>query len=761
MRRGSLERWAAFAVLACMAAPSWAQPAGQQPAAGGGMDQTPQPVEMSVDPNRPKFATPVEGTIQFDYREAPLIQVIEEFGAKVGKNYEIDQAAAQTTVTVITFAPISAELAEEILASILASHDYTMVPALDGNLIKIVKASQGGPERGGAEIPLQIGTGPADSYGQFETHALPVQYASVEDLQPILEQLGSDKAKVDAYLPTNTLIMTDVGSGINRMKAFLQEVDIAGSNVVTDLFQLEYTRAETVATQLTDVLLGPEGGAGGAAAANANRQPAAPPIAAPNRRALPGAGRTGQVVGQVQQTLRVIHDERLNAVIVVASEVLMDEVRILISRLDQPTPPDVHNMHVYQLLNGDAEKVAEALNSMISGTTPQAETAQQGGAPAATAEVSAFERKVTITPYVETNSMLVLASPQDYSRLRSIIAELDVPLRQVHVESVIMDVIINDNFSLSVNSVGLDDAHWFGFNNAATLANALVNGPLALAGNNNATIGYVDGTTEVPIPDGAGGVTTTTIPNIPLLVNMVETLTNTDILSQPSLITADNLEATITVGQEVPFITGSSSSLDQSAVGRSVFNRVEREDVGVILTVTPQISEGDYVFMNLTVEVSQTVASDIGADVNLVGPTVQKSEVAAQISIKDGSTGIIGGLVSENISQSRNQTPVLGDIPLLGALFRGKGTGRNKRNLVVLVTPTIVRDSTDEDRLTEYKLNQFERVNMDVWFEKGFLRKVRNKHDARNKYRPSAETTDFYRGENQYFGRGDMEAAPQ
>lgn len=755
-------RWAATAAaaLACIAEPSWAQQPGQQPAAGGGMGQTPAPVEMTVDPNRPKFGAPVDGTIQFDYREAPLVQVIEEFGAKVGKNYEIDQAAAQQTVTVITFAPISAALAEEILASILASHDYTMVPALDGNLIKIVKASQGGPERGQSEVPLDFGSGPAESYGMFETHVLPVQYASVEDLQPILEQLGSDKAKVDAYLPTNTLILTDVGSGVNRMKAFLQEVDIAGSNVVTDLFQLEYTRAETVATQLTDVLLGPEGGAG-AAAANANRQPAAPPIAAPNRRALPGAGRTGQVVGQVEQTLRVIHDERLNAVIVVASEVLMDEVRILISRLDQPTPPDVHNLHVYQLLNGDAEKVAEALNALISGTTPQAETAQQGGAPAASAEVSAFERKVTITPYVETNSLFVLASPQDYSRLRSVIAEIDVPLRQVHVESVIMDVIINDNFSLSVSAVGLDDAHWFGFNNAATLANALVNGPLALAGSNNATIGYVDGTTEVPIPDGAGGVTTTTIPNIPLLVNMVETLTNTDILSQPSLITADNLEATITVGQEVPFITGSSSSLDQSAVGRSVFNRVEREDVGVILTVTPQISEGDYVFMDLTVEVSQTVASDIGADVNLVGPTVQKSEVAAKISIKDGSTGIIGGLVSENISQSRNQTPVLGDIPLLGMLFRGKGTGRNKRNLVVLVTPTIVRDSTDEDRLTEYKLDQFERVNMDVWFEKGFLRKVKNKQDVRNRYRPSAETTDFYRGDNQYFGRGDMEPAPQ
>src|SRR5690606_3303921 len=115
-------------------------------------------------------------------------------------------------------------------------------------------------------------------------------------------------------------------------------------------------------------------------------------------------------------------------------------------------------------------------------------------------------------------------------------------------------------------------------------------------------------------PRWRGRLDDTTIPNIPLLVNMVETLTNTEILSQPSLITADNLEATITVGQEVPFITGSSSSLDQSTVGRSVFNSIQREDVGVILTVTPQISEGDYVFMDLSVEVSQTVASDIGAD---------------------------------------------------------------------------------------------------------------------------------------------------
>jgi len=756
-----------MAVMLCsaVAISAWGQPLRRTPAQqpqgqdeGGGLGQRPEPQELQVDPDRPKTGEAVTDPIVFDYVDAPLIEVINELGALTGHNFNIvDKEAAQDTVTVITHQAIPAELAVNILESVLNSRGFAMVPTLeqDGKtyMYEIINI-QGDASTSREDVPIYFGEdGVQDDRfaarpDSLATHIVPIKYASVEDLQSILETLGSKNSEISAYVPTNTLVLTDTVAGLNRMLEFLRAVDVPGFNVTTEIFELEFTRAEVVATQLVDVLLGPEGEAARAARATPSPSPAQV------RRTIPGQGPQGVVVGAVEETLRVVHDERLNAVIVVASEGMMGQVRDLIIRLDQPTPPETENMHVYELLNADAEIMSEALNNMISGTTPRAGGQQPEGQ---TADVQPFEKTVTISPYIQTNALLVLASPQDFSRVREIIARLDVPQRQVNVESVIMDVIINDNYSLDVDVAGLDDDDFFGFANAATIANAIVNGPLSLAGSPGGTIGVVDGTTEVPVPTGDGSITTSTVPNIPLLIQMVESLSDADILSQPSLTTVDNEDARIIVGQEVPFITGSSSSLDQSAVGRSVFNRIEREDVGIQLEVTPQISEGDYIFMDLAVEVSQTVESDIGADVNLVGPTVQKSEVAAKVSIPDGSTGIIGGLVSENMNRSRSQTPILGDIPLLGFFFKNRGAQRSKRNLVVLVTPTIVRDGTDLERFTDFKLDNFTRANMDVWFQEGFIKRIKNKHDIRKNYRPSDQSIQEYRGGRAGFNRGKME----
>ena len=257
------------------------------------------------------------------------------------------------------------------------------------------------------------------------------------------------------------------------------------------------------------------------------------------------------------------------------------------------------------MLNADATKVEEALNAVI-GLTPRAE-GQQQGAPAATAEIQPFEKKVQITSYEDSNSLLVVAAPQDYRVIRELIAQLDVPPRQVHVDAVIMEVTISDNFDLSVELAGIDGEDGFGLNNVVTLATVLTEGPLAAVGDGGVLAGIIDGTTEVTIPDGAGGFITQEIPNIPLLLQTLEAITEVDVLAQPGLTTKDNVEAEVVVGQEVPFITGSSRSLDQSAIGSSVFSRVEREDVGIKLKVKPQISEGDYVSMELEVEVSEVI----------------------------------------------------------------------------------------------------------------------------------------------------------
>jgi general secretion pathway protein D len=684
---------------------------------------------LEADPNRPKSATPNQGDyVQFDFEKTPLIDVVKSLGAQTGRNFQIKDGVTSTPVTVFTYSPIPAELAFAILENILVANGLGMVEALDGNMIMIVPIGTGVTE-GSEKVPMFIGSEKfPQGYDNFETRVIPVRYASAEDLQELMRGLGSPNADVKVYGPTNLLILTDVAGGLRRMLTLLREIDIPGYDIVTRIFQLEYARAEIVATQLQDVLIGPDGQQ--ATPGRAGGRPVAAPQ--PNRRVLPNQGRQqGVVVGSVAETLRVVHDERLNTVITVANESMMERVEDLIARLDQPVDTTRNNMHIYDLLNADAVKIAEALNGIISGTTSRAES--QGAGAAQSGEIQTFEKTVTVTAYEETNALLVLATPQDYEVLKVIIAGLDVLQRQVNIEAIIMDVVIDDAFSLSVNSVGIDDDSFFGFSNAATLANAIVAGPFGLAGTGGGTIGYVDGTSDLPVPDGTGGFTTTTVPNIPVLLTMIETLTSVDILSQPSLTTKDNVEANIIVGQEVPFITGSQSSLAGGGAvgGGSLFSRVSREDVGIKLKVTPQISEGDTVSMQLDVEVSQTVASDVGADVNLVGPTLSKSNVTGEILVRDGSTAIIGGLVSEQTNRSISQTPILGDLPIIGMLFRSKGTGRAKRNLVVLVSPNIVRDATDAERLTEHKLTTFSRANMDAWFEHGFLEKVSQKYESR------------------------------
>ncbi|MGI6458809.1 MAG: type II secretion system secretin GspD [Candidatus Hydrogenedentales bacterium] len=705
---------------------------------------------IPVDPYRPKSSTPAgttrggadEPLLTLDFEEDSLLDVIKIIGAQTGKNFDIDPQMAQMKVTLISHAPIPASMAFDILGSLLQMRGYDMVEVLDGHLVRIVQTGQFTEKS-----PLVIGRADPKGFDMIATHIVPILYANAADLQSLLQQLGSQTAAVSVYEKTNMLIITDTADGIRNMLAFIQEIDVPGYETEMEIFTLEYTRAEVLATQIQDILgVTPEG-------APQPVERAARPTPVPRQPARPNVpGRPESTVVSHKETMRIVSDERLNALIVLASAPLMGQVRDLISLLDTPTDYESDNLHVYQLLNADATKVEEALNAVI-GLTPRAE-GQQQGAPAATAEIQPFEKKVQITSYEDRNSLLIVAAPQDYRVIRELIAQLDVPPRQVHVDAVIMEVTISDNFDLSVELASIDGSDGFGLNNVVTLATVLTEGPLAAVGNGGVLAGIIDGTTDLTFPDGAGGFITQKIPNIPLLMQTLEAITEVDVLAQPGLTTKDNVEAEVVVGQEVPFITGSSRSLDQSAIGSSVFSRVEREDVGIKLKVKPQISEGDYVSMELEVEVSEVIQSTVGADVNIVGPTLSKSNVKTETVIKDGSTGILGGLLREGTDRSIRQPPYLGDLPMVGWLFRTKSNQRSKRNLVLLVSPYIIKEGIDMDRVTKYRMDQFSHANVDVLFEKGYIKRINKRRYMRNEHRPTrARVGQINAGER--FGRGD------
>ncbi len=711
-----------------------------QPSLAGGQGAAPMEDEglVEVDPGADP-SSPQGRAVMLYYPDRELKYVIEAIAEHLQINIDYAEEVATKRVNLITNQPIPSDSLLFVLESILGARDLQILPTANGELYRITQAADA---REHVDVVINRDQDPK-GYETLSTNIIQLNHADAGEIVPLLQNVGSDEAQIDAYGQTNMLIVTDKANGIRNMLDIIDAIDVSGYSESLQYFPLEYSRAEVIAQQITEVLTGD-------GAVDATQQPGAQIVRQPpaqitrGRSPIPGQ-RPSPVVTFAEQTLRIVPDERLNMLMVVASDPLMEQVRDLIDRLDTPMSPDSNNMHVYRLLYANAEEVQTSIAEMIGAAPPVQSGEGQGGGAGATT-VQAFEKDVSVTLYDKLNALFIVASPQDYRALQAFITQIDIQTLQVFVKAIIMEVTIGDRYEMSVETAGLTANDYFALNNVVSLANVLTGGPLAATGQ-GLNLGLLDGTTDLNISDGAGGIVTQTIPNVPLLLSMLETLTALDVLSEPHLMTEDNTEASITIGEEVPFITGSQSSLNQGATNSSVFNQIQREEVGIKMLVTPQISAGDTVSLNLEVEVSQTIASSVGLDPNLVGPTVSLALVKNQMVVRNGGTAVMGGLISESVSRNRAQTPFFGDLPLIGWLFRSKSDNRSKRNLVVLVTPQILPEGIDAERVARSETEAWRESNHDVVFERGFVKKVKQKHYNRTEHRPSEVRTRRYLGE--------------
>ncbi len=761
------------------------------PGGFGARNNAPPPSSASstpVEDTLPKDGGTTSEPISFDYSDIPLDQVVKAIARATGKNIDIDPAIASQRVTVVTHDKIPPEMAFQVLESLLAPRGYSLVETLPGHLMKVIQINKESSEK----IPMVKGTeGVPKNYDELSTHIVKVKYADAAEMAQALTPLGSMNAKVDVYARTNCLIITDTADGLKRMFTFLDEVDVEGFDTEMEIFTLEYSRAEVMAQQVQEVLMG---GGGATPARPGTPQPVrtVSPSRPSIRPTIPGQ-QAPTVVGSKDQTLRLVPDERLNSLIVVATPELMERVRDLISKLDTPTPYEANNMNIYKLLNASAEDVEKALNAMI-GTTPR-----QGGdkGQAQQGEVQPFEKKVVVTKYERSNALLILAAPQDYKLIKEIIAQLDVPQRQVLVEALILDISLQDTYGVTVDAAAVTGNDGFGMTRTSNIA------PIAEATAKNLSttdLSSITSTTDLatllasasqPFSlattlvglGSTGGITAGLrddikftvkgkeykLPFVPLLLKAIETVSDVDILSQPSLTTQDNEQADIVVGEELPVPSARSgynydarlTSQQQAQVpnynyGNTYGRGISREDVGVKMKVKPHINEGDYVSLEMEIEKSSPKKSDIGIDANELGPTFQKAKVTNNVVVKDGTTGIIGGLIEENTNRTKTTAPILGDIPLIGWMFGDKSHGRTKRNLVVLMTPYIVKEGVDLDRLTKHKMAEFRSSNVDALFEKGIIKRMKKKRYMLNRYHPSAEKSQELIKEDD-FARGDIE----
>jgi len=596
--------------------------------------------------------------VVLNFVNADIPSVIKAVGELTGKNFVVDPRV-KGTVVITSARPVPRAQVYPILLSALRMQGFAAIES--HGMVKIV------PE-GDAKQDFSVTRGKQmnDSGDRIVTQVYPLQYESAAQLTAALRPLISPNNAVAALANSNTLVITDYADNVRRLNAIIAAVDQPGAND-TALIRLNHVSAVDVAQSLGRLM------SDGAAAAG-----------------QPGSAR-----------LLIVPDVRSNSLLVRSDNpARIQTLRGLVAGLDVAGAAG-GNIHVVYLRNAEATKLAETLRGILAGEAPAAlervgaaATAPAASPAPAIAPVSGAAGGSMILADAATNSLVISAPDVTYNALRAVIDKLDARRAQVFVEALVVEITAEKAAEFGIQWQDLrnlrDSGTNFiggtnlgGRNTGSNILDAAVN--LGTVGQ-GLNIGVVSGTINIP---GLGEVL-----NLGVLARALESDANANILSTPNLLTMDNEEAKIVVGQNVPFITGQYAQTG-STTTPSPFQTIERRDVGLTLKVRPQVSEGGSIKMQIYQEISSlrptTTATDVITDMRSIDSTVL---------VDDGRIIVLGGLIQDSMQDGVDKVPVLGDIPLLGHLFRSEKRKRMKTNLMVFLRPHVLRDTASADATT-------------------------------------------------------------
>ena len=580
------------------------------------------------------------------FKDAEIGQVIEAVAAATGKTI-IPDPRVRAQVTMLSQTPMTPDAFYEAFLALLSVHQFVAVES--GGIIKIV------PDANARQMPnIDLPSRVKSGSDELITQVIAVHNVNAAQLVPVLRPLMPQAAHMAAYPNGNILILSDRASNVSRVMRIIERIDQEGDNEV-DIINLQHASAAEVVRVVNTFFAQQSAQEGG------------------------GSGPS-----------RVIADDRSNSVLVGGEKSLRLRIKALVAHLDTPLESGGDTQVVY-LQFADAEKIAAKLKEQISATvaiTSGGAPPAGGGAPSSVG--ASADRSTTIWAEPETNALVITAPVKVMRSLRSIVDKLDIRRMQVLVEAIIVDVNVNKNAELGVNwAVWSDDDDTripvgtfqqpIGGVNLASLAQSIDNP----GGAGNPLLGT--GTTF-----GIGRIAATGV-NFAAMLRAIQGDSNTNIIATPSTVTMDNQEAELKVAQEVPFVTGSYTNTGNSDNNGNVnpFTTVQRQEVGTILKITPQVNEGG-ALVQLKIELESSSLTGDSGDANSL--ITNKRTVSTNVLIEDGGIVVMGGLIQDSDIRGEQRVPYLGRIPVLGALFKTRSRASDKTNLMVFIRPKILRD---------------------------------------------------------------------
>jgi general secretion pathway protein D len=580
--------------------------------------------------------------VSINFDNVDIRTVLKTVGGITGINF-IPHESVTGPVTAMSSTPIRLGDIYTYLQSILDVHGYATIEM--DNAVKVVPKAEAAKNH----LQVRIGADPADipRTDVIVTQIIPLKYADAAEMLQIIEPIVSTGAQVTTYPRTNSIMITDTSANIHHVAQVLQQLDVEGSKEKVLLFPLQHASAQVTSEQLTRIL-------------ERNRTAGLTP-GRPGGPQTPGNGP------------RVLPDERTNALIVIANEQEVQTVAALVRQIDVERPAGMNNVNVIYLKNADANEVARAIEETMANArlTGAAQSVQQ----------------VRVTADPSVNALLVAATPQDFKVIAEIAEKLDIVREQVLVETQIVEVTEESLQEIGVDWATLDDAvtdsvRGFGLTNLGPRVNFLG--------------GRAEGLSAGVWELGSAGEL-----KIGAILQALEKQSGVNILSTPHVLTSNHRKATIIVGENRPFVTASRITETTDPVNPTVIKSFEYKDVGITLEVTPHISQGGLIRLEIDSEFTKLLEDITTASLDT--PTTAKRTIQTVVTMGSGATVVIGGLIRDDKVKTVNKVPLVGDLPLIGPLFQWQRNHVQKTNLLLFITPHIMSDQQDLQAMTEQK----------------------------------------------------------